>query len=289
MKFQISKLKCGAHPPSGATFRALAENPGARKDFKRSFRFVRKKLDAGARPATPGAGVLPQINCAGAWCLALLWCLVFGAWIFPCRADETNSVLDAWFAAQKNLHTWSANFVQTRALKTLTQPLVAKGHIAFAMPNDFRWELGHPAQTIALRHGDEMFVIYPRLKRAERYPLGAGTPTEWRDTMSLLQAGFPRDRKEFEAQFQILSLTETNGAWQMSLQPKSTFARRMMPELRIGLATNDFSLASTELVFVDGSRMRNDFTNAVLNPVLDEKLFEWRPPSDFKIVEPFKR
>src|SRR5271166_2182213 len=94
------------------------------------------------------------------------------------RADETNSVLDAWFAAQKNLRTWSADLVQTRALKTLTQPLVARGHIAFAMPDDFRWELGQPAQTIALRHGDGMFVIYPRLKRAEHYPLGADTPTE---------------------------------------------------------------------------------------------------------------
>jgi outer membrane lipoprotein-sorting protein len=205
------------------------------------------------------------------------------------RAADTNTVLDAWFAAQKNLHTWSADFVQTRALKTLTQPLVAKGHITFAVPNDFRWELGQPAQTIALRHGDEMFVIYPRLKRAERYPLGAGTPTEWRDTMSLLQAGFPRDRKEFDAQFQILSLMETNGTWEMSLQPKSTFARRMMPELRLGLATNDFSLASTELVFVDGSRMRNDFTNGVWNPVLDEKIFEWTPPANYKVTDPFAR
>ena len=205
------------------------------------------------------------------------------------RADETNSVLDAWFAAQKNLHTWSADFTQTRALKTLTQPLVAKGHIDFAMPNDFRWELGQPARTIALRHGEEMFIIYPRLKRAERYPLGADTPTEWRDTMSLLQAGFPRDRNEFEAQFQILSLAETNGAWQMSLQPKSIFAKRMMPELRIGLATNDFSLTSTELVFVDGSRMRNDFTNSMMNQPLDEKLFEWSPPADFKVVNPFAR
>ncbi len=204
-------------------------------------------------------------------------------------AGETNSVLDAWFAAQAGVHTWSADFVQTRALKTLTQPLVAKGHLSFAMPDDFRWELGQPAQTIALRHGDEMFVIYPRLKRAEHYPMGAGTPAEWRDTMSLLQAGFPRDRREFESQFQVLSLTQTNGAWQLSLQPKSVFARRMMPELRIGLTTNDFSLASTELVFVDGSRMRNDFTNAVLNPTLDDKLFEWSPPADFKVTEPFKQ
>ena len=205
------------------------------------------------------------------------------------RAADTNAVLDAWFAAQTKLHTWSADFIQTRALKTLTQPLVAKGHIDFAMPNDFRWELGQPAQTVALRHDDVMFVIYPRLKRAERYPLGASTPPEWRETMSLLQAGFPRDRQEFAAQFQILSLAESNGTWQLALQPRSTFARRMMPELRLGLATNDFSLASTELIFVDGSRMRNDFTNGFWNPPLDEKLFEWTPPADFKIVEPFKR
>jgi outer membrane lipoprotein-sorting protein len=203
------------------------------------------------------------------------------------RADETNSVLDSWFTAQKNIHTWSADFTQTRALKTLTQPLTAKGRIYFSAPTDFRWELGQPAQTIALRHGDEMFVIYPRLKRAERYPLGAGAPTEWRDTMSLLQAGFPRDREEFDSQFEILSLTETNGVWQLSLQPKSIYARRMMPELRIGLATNGFSLASTELVFVDGSTMRNDFTNAVLNPPLDKNLFEWKPPEDYKVTSPF--
>jgi outer membrane lipoprotein-sorting protein len=221
--------------------------------------------------------------------LVLLWCLVLGTWSFRASASDTNTVLDAWFAAQKNLHTWSADFVQTRALKTLTQPLTAAGHIDFAMPDDFRWELGRPARTIALRHGDVMFVIYPYLKRAERYPLGAGAPAELRDTMSLLQAGFPRDRKEFDAQFQILSLTKTNGAWQMSLQPKSALARRMMPELRIGLATNDFSPASTELVFVDGSRMRNDFTNAVMNPPLDKKLFEWIPPADYKVTNPFAR
>jgi len=35
--------------------------------------------------------------------------------------------------------------------------------------------------------------------------------------------------------------------------------------------------------------MRNDFTNAVLNPALDENFFEWVPPADFKVVEPFKR
>jgi hypothetical protein len=33
--------------------------------------------------------------------------------------------------------------------------------------------------------------------------------------------------------------------------------------------------------------MRNDFTNAVANPTLEEHLFEWSPPADFKVTEPF--
>jgi outer membrane lipoprotein-sorting protein len=205
------------------------------------------------------------------------------------RAADTNAVLDAWFAAQARIHSMSADFVQTRTLKTLVQPLLAKGHLWFAPPNQFRWELGHPAQTIALRQADEMFVIYPRLKRAEHYPLGASAPREWRDAMALLDAGFPRTRTEFDAQFQIQSLTQTNGAWLVALQPRSAAARQIMPELRLSVATNDFSLAATELVFVDGSRMRNDFTNVVANAPLDTNLFRWQPPPDFKVTEPFAK
>ncbi|TAL01476.1 MAG: outer membrane lipoprotein carrier protein LolA, partial [Verrucomicrobia bacterium] len=100
--------------------------------------------------------------------------------IISSRAADTNAVLNGWFASQTNLQTWSADFTQTRALKTLTQPLVATGHISFAVPNKFRWELGRPAKTIALRQADEMFVIYPMLKRAERYPMGDKAPGEWR-------------------------------------------------------------------------------------------------------------
>lgn len=201
-------------------------------------------------------------------------------------AADRDAVLTAWFAAQTNVQSWSADFVQTRTLKTLTQPLTARGHVDFVAPDKFHWALGEPARTIALRSGDEMFVIYPLLKRAERYPLGNSTPKQLRDTMSLLQAGFPRDQKEFAAQFQILSITQTNGAWELSLQPKSQFALQMMPELNLGLATNDYSLVSTEMIFVDGSRMRSDFTNAIVNPPLDEKLFEWTPPDDFKVTNP---
>jgi outer membrane lipoprotein-sorting protein len=220
---------------------------------------------------------------------AILAAALLGLATTTSRAADTNAVLDAWFAAQAKVHSLSADFVQTRRLKTFVQPLVAQGHLWFAPPNQFRWELGRPAQTIALRHADDMFVIYPRLKRAEHYPLGASAPREWRDAMALLDAGFPQTRKEFDAQFQTLSLTQTNSTWIVALQPRSAAARQVMPELRISLATNDFSLAATELVFVDGSRMRNDFNHEVINGTVDDNLFDWKAPADFKVTEPFAK
>ena len=237
----------------------------------------------------PQASSSKQIACRptfGTWCLVLLWCLVLDAWSFRARAADTNAVLTGWLNAQTNLQTWSADFTQTRSLKTLTQPLTATGRIWFAKPNQFRWELGSPARTIALRQSDEMYVIYPRLKRAERYPVGAKAKGEWREALELLETGFPKNRAEFDARFRVLSLTETNGSWLLGLQPASSFARQMMKEIRVGLATNDFSLTSNELIFVDGSSMKNDYTNAVLNPKLEADRFTWKPEPGYKVTEP---
>jgi outer membrane lipoprotein-sorting protein len=201
-------------------------------------------------------------------------------------AADTNAVVSGWIAAQTNLHDWHADFVQTRHLKALTRPLTASGHLWFAPPNQFRWELRTPGQTIALRQPDTMWVIYPLLKRAERYPVGANASGEWRDALALLEAGFPRNRAEFDARFRVLALIETNSAWQLELQPTSTLARKMMNRISVGLATNDYTLTSTEMEFVDGSTMRNDFTNALRNTGFGRNVFSWEPPADFTITHP---
>src|SRR5499427_1115513 len=186
------------------------------------------------------------------------------AWVNA--SAETNSLLATWLARQPDIQTWSADFIQTRALKSLTQPLTATGHVWFAEPNRFRWELGHPARTIAVRATSEMLVIYPLLKRVERFPLTGNQTGQWRDALALLEAGFPRSQAEMESRFRIVSQTVSNQTCELALQPRSASARQMMPLLKIAFDTNSLSLKGTELQFADGSTMRNDFTNAILNP-----------------------
>ncbi|HEY0455643.1 MAG TPA: outer membrane lipoprotein carrier protein LolA [Verrucomicrobiae bacterium] len=200
-----------------------------------------------------------------------------------------GSPLSSWLNAQQNIHTWTADVTQTRALKTLAQPLVAQGHVWFAAPNRFHWEVGSPPQTIAIRQPEQMLVIYPRFKRVEKYPLNVQASGPWKDMMALLEAGFPRSQTELESQFRMVSETETNGVHEITLQPKSGAARKMMPQIKIGFSPQDFSLRSTELQFADGSTMRNDFSNQILNPKLDERIFDPKLESDYKIIEPLKK
>ncbi|HWV98416.1 MAG TPA: outer membrane lipoprotein carrier protein LolA [Candidatus Acidoferrum sp.] len=205
------------------------------------------------------------------------------------EAAGLNPMVASWLAGQTNLQSWSADFVQTRALKSLTEPLTATGQVWFAAPNRFRWELGQPAQTIAVRAPEDLLVIYPRLKRVEKFPLTGEQAGPWRDALGLLEAGFPRSQTELENQYNLLSQTVTNGAGELVLQPKSAAARRMIPQIKIDFNTNDLSLLGTELEIRDGSTLRNDFTNAVLNPRIDPQMFSPQIPGDYKLVEPLKK
>ncbi len=218
-------------------------------------------------------------------CAALVLLAALLPALTPARAD-TNELISAWLATRTNVHTWSAGVLQTRTLKSLAHPLTAQGRVWFQAPDRFRWELGAPPRTIAIRQPDRLLLLYPLLKRAEVYPLGPNASGPWRDSLSLLEAGFPRDAAELRRQFQILSVESDGDQFSVALQPRSEAARRWMPRVEVTVATNDYALRATELWFADGSRMRNDFTNAAMNPLIEAASFDPPIPPDYKVAEP---
>jgi outer membrane lipoprotein-sorting protein len=215
--------------------------------------------------------------------------LIIPFFAITAAAAELNPVVTSWLNAQTNIQSWSADFVQTRSLKTLAQPTRESGHVWFAAPNKFRWELGHPAKTIAVRAAQELLIIYPLLKRVERYPLTGNQTSLWRDALALLEAGFPRTQAEMQAQYNIVGQTVKDEKCELTLQPKSAAARRMMPQIRIDFDLARSTLLGTELEFADHSTMRNDFKDPTRNPPIDPRLFSPDIPGDYKIVEPLKK
>ena len=223
--------------------------------------------------------------------LRLLLCLVFtlaAPLSHAAEAVKLDGLFGQWLAVQTNLQSWSADFTQTRSLKVLAQPLISTGRVWVATSR-FRWELGQPPQTIALRQPDQLVIIYPRLKRAEKYPLSGVPAGPVKDAFALLDASLPRDRAAMEDRFNLLSAVQTNSTLQVALQPKSASARKFISEIRIAFRTNDFSIAMTEMQFADGSSLRNDFENVVLNPVIPPEKFEAALAPDVTVVEPLRR
>ena len=203
-------------------------------------------------------------------------------------AGDFDAQFSQWFEVQTNLQSWAGDFTQTRSLKVLAQPLVTAGKV-WVKPGEFRWELGQPVQTIVLRQPNQLLIVYPRLKRAEKYQIDAVPTGPMRDALALLDASLPRDRATMEKSFRLLSATETNSILEMTLQPRSDSARKFIGEIVIGFHTNDFTIAVTEMKFADGSSLRNDFTNVVLNQPIEPKLFEADLPPDYTVVEPLKQ
>jgi outer membrane lipoprotein-sorting protein len=134
-----------------------------------------------------------------------------------------------------------------------------------------------------------MLVIYPNLKRVERYQVEGGGMGAWNDTLALLEAGFPRSQEEIEARFKVVSQRITNGMVQFLLQPRSTSARKLVAEVKMEVNTHELVPRATELRFADGSVMRNEFLKSVINPPLDSSLFQPAPDSSYKVIEPIKR
>src|SRR5215472_16961804 len=108
-------------------------------------------------------------------------------------AAPNDAQFNQWIEVQTNLQSWSGDFTQTRTLKVLNQPLVSTGKV-WVTHDAFRWELGQPVQTVVLRQPDQLLIIYPRLKQAEKYPLGAVPSGPIKAALALLDATLPRDR-----------------------------------------------------------------------------------------------
>lgn len=204
-------------------------------------------------------------------------------------ADATGGLLDKWLERQALINSWSADVVQVRKLKSLARPLESGGRVWFKQPNRFRWQLGDPPRTIAVRSADELVVIYPRLKQAERYPISGVSDPAWKQVLTLLEVGFPSDKATFYARYELLSAEQVGDLLRFELRPSASQARRLLEKVWLEVSAQDYTLHATELVFPDGSTMKNRFSGHQINPVLEDGLFDFDIAEGYQIVEPLKR
>jgi outer membrane lipoprotein-sorting protein len=218
----------------------------------------------------------------------ICWLLVLGLASVTAAADSPcdQDVLSRWLDHHGSIDRWSADVTQVRSLKTLTRPLTSTGQLWFAQPNQFRWQLGDPPKTIAVRKDDVLMVVYPRLKQAERFPLGKEGDSSWGQALALLEVGLPNGAETFCTSYELTDSSSEDGTWAFDLRPADPSARRLIERVRLEVTDADLLLTATEIVFPDGSSMRNEFSGHRFNPEIDGAVFEVEIDDSYEIVEP---
>ena len=185
--------------------------------------------------------------------------------------------LRAMIASQKTIRTLSADYTQTRSLRTLRNPLVSKGRFRYEAPANFRWEAETPVRSALVGNASGIYLIHRDGKKTVTRKLASGTPE---------QAGFPGapllaagDFETFRRAFRILSLTTTGTECHAVLQPLGGDAARGVSEVRIDFDRTTGEWSRLGIVTRDGSSIHYKFSNIRRNPKLPEGLFRTDQPA----------
>jgi len=178
-----------------------------------------------------------------------------------------------WIASQAGMKSLSADFVQTRTFRTVKDPLERHGHVWFQIPDAFRWELGSPPTRIILRYKDEMAMIEPEKKRAQKMdPNGQGQQAG-QPNLGMMEFPLAADFAEFERQFEILDLQTQGNQCSLTLLPREPDARQVVRGIQLDFDTSNNHLLAFEITFRDGSSLRNVFSQTEINSRIDPHVF----------------
>jgi outer membrane lipoprotein-sorting protein len=186
-------------------------------------------------------------------------------------------------AKQKSIDTLSADFTQTRSLKTLRVPLISNGKLWIRSREYFRWELGSPPKTIVLGTPTETTVIKPFKKEVLKSQLssshGSLDSSEAFGIMSLPGNG---NFDDFQKEIKVLGIKTSGTRCHVEFVPRSTELARGLAAITLEFDSETGQWISLEFLTRDGSSIHTDFTNICINPKLDPSLFDYNL-SGFKI------
>ncbi|NOY00941.1 MAG: outer membrane lipoprotein carrier protein LolA [Verrucomicrobia bacterium] len=195
------------------------------------------------------------------------------------RAEQPLDLapVEKWLERMKGTKSLEATFVQQKYLRTLRAPLTTTGHLWLQYPDNFRWELGDPPSTIAIRNRDTLTVLKPKKKRAQRISLisenakdGGQVPT----SIHSMSKTFPRSMEELTEHFVILNIEREDKVYELTLKPKDKKLTLVMRRLVFFIDVKKYHLHAFEIQFRDKSRVRTTFTKLIFNPVIPAGLLK---------------
>jgi outer membrane lipoprotein-sorting protein len=185
---------------------------------------------------------------------------------------------------QKNVHTISADFTQTRALRTLRSPLASKGRFWFQAPDWFRWELGDPPKTVLVGTPVGLTVIQPGKKEAKKSPLNTPGSLSGAGTLGMMQFPGSGNFEEFQRSIRVLALVTSGSRCHVEMLPRDAASIRRLASINLDFDRVTGEWLSMEIVTKEGSSILTEFSNVKINPKLNKEIFDY-DLSGFKVTD----
>tara|TARA_R110002096_G_scaffold147671_22_gene307806 strand:+ start:432 stop:1097 length:666 start_codon:yes stop_codon:yes gene_type:complete len=190
------------------------------------------------------------------------------------RAESLNlQPLKNWIANQGEIDTLTCDFTQERELRTLKKPLVADGRFWFKGPDQFRWELGAPARSIAIHSGDVLTVVDVSKKKAEVTDT-SGEEDERARFAAYFDLSFPRRWDTFTENFEVLALNRVGEEWRAHVSPKSRKTVRGIKTMTFFIGVAEDNLLGFSLDLKDGSTISTRFRKIKQNAAIPDSTFQ---------------
>ena len=193
--------------------------------------------------------------------------ILFLGLVATARAD--NAPLETWIKRQAAILTLDVPFTQERKLPALKEPVTTTGRLCFSKPDQVRWQLGEPFQTLAVSDGNTLTLMDASAKTARR--TSPGSPQEAR--FSMLAGKAFESMEQFDQTFEIVESSVTSGIYQYTLKPKDRRIRSQIPWVFLDIDPEKNELRALEIELQDRSRLRTIFHHPRFNVKLDQALF----------------
>jgi outer membrane lipoprotein carrier protein len=193
--------------------------------------------------------------------------MVFLCYIFPIMALASTPAQEL-ANLLSNFNSMQANFTQTSASQQ------TKGQMAIQRPGKFRWQVQKPTQQLIIADGSFLWVYDADLQQATKQKLNY----QQTDNPAMLLSGSVADlQKDF-----IITKPQTKepGEW-FTLKPKSRHGMFQVIQLQF---INGI-LKTMHITDNLGQHSMISFPQMLINPKLDNSLFEFKPGQGVDVVE----
>jgi outer membrane lipoprotein-sorting protein len=206
-------------------------------------------------------------------------CALIAATLTSLSETERQPYIDVFVAKQKTTETYQARMRQTLRLRGLKHPVVSEARVFYKAPASLLMAYTKPAGDYLIVTGEDVYV-----KKANRPLTHRKNPTQRAhpaENAQMLLSLFQGGAKDWSELFNF-EMARDDDRLIVTMHPKETDARSRDVLIENVIALPPYEIRSITISFGEQNSMTYEFSDAIRNESLDDKLFV-PPASDRKM------